>query len=113
MFIKAALLNCDIFKRIDMYHHSVTEILDVAPTDIFNGLSKHFVDNFPGQMLTKEMRDQALDVEFFWVNESGKPAMLTAGATIQPTVSCFFQFASHKLTNNSTRSPFVLYLISL
>ncbi|KAK4554980.1 hypothetical protein LTR86_007746 [Recurvomyces mirabilis] len=65
--------------------NSCTEILDVAPIDIFSGLSKEFLANFPPQLITEDTRKQALDVEFHWVNESGAEAHLTAGATIKPT----------------------------
>jgi hypothetical protein len=66
---------------------SETEILDVAPIDIFAGLSKHFIQQFPSDLVTEEMAKQALDVEFHWVTEHGQEGKLTAGATIEPTVS--------------------------
>jgi hypothetical protein len=71
----------------DQIINSVTEILDVAPVDIFNAISNHFIQNFPAQMLTDKMRETAIDTEIFWVNETGAPAKLTAGATVTPTVS--------------------------
>jgi len=67
--------------------YSETEILDVAPIDIFAGLSKKFISQFPAQFVTDEMAKQALDVEFHWVTEHGQEGKLTAGATIKPTVS--------------------------
>jgi hypothetical protein len=62
-----------------------TEILDVAPIDIFHAISTKFVHNFEA-VLPDHLRAQALDFEFHWVNETGKPADLTAGAVINPTV---------------------------
>ncbi|KAE9368232.1 class I glutamine amidotransferase-like protein [Stipitochalara longipes BDJ] len=67
--------------------NSETEILDVAPIDIFNGISKKFVHNFPEGILPGHLREQALDIEFHWVNETGKQAHLTAGGIINPTDS--------------------------
>jgi len=54
---------------------------------MFSGLSKEFLHNFPEGLLTDKMRKEALDVEFYWVNETGEPARLSAGAIIKPTVS--------------------------
>ncbi|PMD37917.1 class I glutamine amidotransferase-like protein [Hyaloscypha variabilis F] len=68
-------------------HRRETEILDVAPIDIFNALTKKFVHNFPEHVLPEHLRAQALDFEFHWVNETGKAAHLTAGGIINPTDS--------------------------
>lgn len=65
---------------------SETEILDVAPIDIFNGLSKEFVSNMPDYLLTDDMRKQALEVEYHWVTENGEPGRVTAGGKINATV---------------------------
>lgn len=82
---------------------SVTEILDVAPLDVFSGLSKHFVDTLPMELLTDEQRAQALDVDFHWVSESGQSGQLTAGATIVPTVKDIKTFICQRvLTRSST-----------
>jgi hypothetical protein len=54
--------------------------------DIFSGISKAFLPNLPGFMMSDKMRDEALDVEFFWVNESGQHAELTGGMSVKPTV---------------------------
>jgi len=62
-----------------------TEILDVAPIDIFNAISTKFVHNFEA-VLPDHLRAQALDFEFHWINEKGNPANLTAGAVVNPTV---------------------------
>ena len=66
--------------------HRVTEILDVATLDIFAGLSKDFTNNFPSELVSDQWKKEALDVEFHWVNETGKDATLTAGITLKPTV---------------------------
>jgi len=61
-----------------------TELLDVAPVDLLNALSKKFAKTVapfcPGDLAT-----QALDVEFHWVNETGKTARLTGGLQLLPT----------------------------
>ncbi|ETN41053.1 uncharacterized protein HMPREF1541_02987 [Cyphellophora europaea CBS 101466] len=67
--------------------NSVTEILDVATLDIFAGLSKDFTNNFPSELVSDQWKKEALDVEFHWVNETGKDATLTAGITLKPTDS--------------------------
>jgi hypothetical protein len=69
-----------------------TELLDVAPIDIFNALSKKFVHDFPEGILPDHLRAQALDVEFHWVNETGKPAALTCGLHINTTVIVLMLF---------------------
>jgi hypothetical protein len=66
----------------------------VAPFDIFNAISTKFVNNFPESMVSPEMRAQALDVEFHWVNEIGKEAHLTAGIHVNPTVRTFLHYAN-------------------
>jgi hypothetical protein len=74
-----------LLNNTDQNNDSKTEILDVAPIDVFAGLSKEFVHNFP--LISPEMTKQALDVEFHWVTEHGQHGILTAGATVKPTVS--------------------------
>lgn len=64
----------------------ITEILDIAPIDVFNAISTKFIKNFPEELVSLEMQAQTLDVDFHWVNETGKQARLTAGAVINPTV---------------------------
>lgn len=87
------LLNSSVLSHatsltLDADHQkSETEILDVAPIDIFAGLSKEFVQRFPPELMTDKMFKQALDVETYWVTEHGQEGKLTAGATIKPTVS--------------------------
>ncbi|KAK3709369.1 hypothetical protein LTR37_010930 [Vermiconidia calcicola] len=63
---------------------SETEILDVAPVDLLMGLTKPFISALPIQ---DSMKAQGLDVEFHWVNQTGKTAKLTSGITIQCTDS--------------------------
>jgi hypothetical protein len=86
----------------------VTEILDVAPVDMFASLSKDFIHQFPSELVTDEMAKQALDVEFHWVTEHGQEGKLTAGATIKPTVR--YDFAIHSTSTNvcSTTSKLAL-----
>ena len=72
-------------------HNRRTEILDVAPLDVFTGLSKEIIQNFLPGFVTDEMAKQALDIEFHWVTEHGQDAVLTAGATIKATVSALSQ----------------------
>ena len=74
-------------KNIADSHNSRTEILDVAPLDIFSGLSKEVIDNFLPGFVTPEMAKQALDIEFHWVTEHGQDGVLTAGANVKATVS--------------------------
>nr|OQO16804.1 hypothetical protein B0A51_15823 [Rachicladosporium sp. CCFEE 5018] len=69
--------------------NSVTEILDVAPLDIFSGMSKEFTKTIPDFLLSASIKEQAIDVEFNWVTEQGQEAKLTAGASIKPTVQPF------------------------
>nr|OQO32676.1 hypothetical protein B0A51_00054 [Rachicladosporium sp. CCFEE 5018] len=66
--------------------NSVTEILDVAPLDIFSGMSKEFTKNIPDFLLPSSIKEQAIDVDFHWVTEHGQEAKLTAGTIIKPTV---------------------------
>lgn len=66
---------------------SKTEILDVAPIDVFAGLSKEFVQMFPPELVNADMAKQALDVEFHWVSEHGQDGALTAGATVKTKAS--------------------------
>ena len=67
---------------------SETELLDVAPIDFFNGMSKHAVDQIG---LSDSLKSQALDMEYFWVSEHGKPTRLSAGGSMETIVSihCF------------------------
>lgn len=65
---------------------SVTEILDIAPVDFLAGLSKQTVAELPKGVLPEEQCEQALEIEFHWVNEKGGPAKLTGGLSVQATV---------------------------
>ncbi|KAK5172365.1 uncharacterized protein LTR77_004004 [Saxophila tyrrhenica] len=67
--------------------NSKTEILDVAPVDIFSALSKEFLHNYPAHMISDARKEQALECEFHWVTETGRPGRLTAGAVVQATHS--------------------------
>lgn len=63
--------------------------MDVAPVDIFNGISKEFVEIMPPEMVTEEIRAQAIDFKFHWISEAGPGTLspLTSGLRIEPTVS--------------------------
>jgi hypothetical protein len=69
------------------HSHSETELLDVAPIDIFTSIPKKLMHQFPPELVTDEITKQALDIEFYWATEHGQEGKLTAGATIKPTVS--------------------------
>ena len=69
-----------------MMLNSRTEVLDLAPIDLLNGMSKTVIADFPSELVSDEIKAQGLDLEFHWVNESGKLASLTSGLNIQPTV---------------------------
>lgn len=60
--------------------------MDLAPIDLLNGMTKKFVADFPTEAVAQEIKDQALDIEFHWVNETGNTASLTSGITIKATV---------------------------
>lgn len=66
---------------------SETEILDVAPVDMFYALSKNLIEDWPEAIMDPKLKNEAHDMDFFWVNETGKNGKLTGGLTIQPTVS--------------------------
>jgi hypothetical protein len=55
----------------------------VAPVDFLNGISHRFINFLP---FPDSIKAQALDVEFYWVNEDGEDSKLTAGLTLKPTV---------------------------
>ncbi|GAP89797.2 hypothetical protein SAMD00023353_3601040 [Rosellinia necatrix] len=66
-----------------------TELLDIGPVDLLNGLSRHFTENFPDELGPPGFKGGALDLKFHWVTEDGPdtPAQLTAGLRIIPTDS--------------------------
>lgn len=59
----------------------------MAPVDMFNALDKRTVAMFPDYLMSPDLKATAFDVEIHWVNETGKPAKLTSGMTVQTTVS--------------------------
>lgn len=67
---------------------SVTELLDVAPIDIIAGMSKTFTKHLPDALMSATLKEQALDMDFLWVSETGSAARnsLTSGLTMTPTV---------------------------
>lgn len=60
-----------------------TEILDVAPIDMLNGMSKNFLHILP---VPDEIKARALDIEFHWVTENGRAAPLTSDMRLNATV---------------------------
>ena len=66
-----------------------TEILDVAPIDFINGLSKHFAETFPEHIVPPNVKSQAIETTFHWVSEAGPatPSRLTSGISLLPTDS--------------------------
>ncbi|KIW28101.1 uncharacterized protein PV07_07786 [Cladophialophora immunda] len=64
--------------------NSETELLDVAPIDLLYSVSKNYVQTLE-EFAPEGMAAQALDIEFHWVNQTGKTARLTGGVSIQPT----------------------------
>lgn len=69
---------------------SITEILDVAPFHLMGTMSKNLKD-LPDSVYAPDLKEQALDIECHWVNETGEPAQLTSGMRVLPTVSRFPQ----------------------
>ncbi|KAK4198585.1 class I glutamine amidotransferase-like protein [Triangularia verruculosa] len=68
----------------------LTELLDVAPMDLFHGLTPKFLQPLPDGFVAPHLKQQAIDMEFHWVTETGKvPSTnnVTVGATIVPTDS--------------------------
>ncbi|KAG5986676.1 hypothetical protein E4U43_005401 [Claviceps pusilla] len=67
----------------------VTELLDVAPIDIIAGMSKTFTKDLPDALMSATLKEQALDMDFLWVSETGSAARnsLTSGLTMTPTHS--------------------------
>jgi len=64
-----------------------TEILDIAPIDLIHGMARgEFVQNFPDEIIPPNLKAQALDTKFHWINETGKPAKLTGGMNVEVTV---------------------------
>ncbi|KAF5004868.1 hypothetical protein FDECE_8650 [Fusarium decemcellulare] len=66
-----------------------TEIIDVAPVDFLYSFSKKFVENFPTEMVSTDLKAQAIDFQFHWVSKAGPDGTnkLTGGLTILPTDS--------------------------
>jgi hypothetical protein len=72
-----------------------TEILDVAPMDMFSSLSidEDFLIprdlDMPAEVMPPEARAQKMDFKFHWVSEAGPPTLMkfTSGIQMLPTVS--------------------------
>ncbi|KAK0742421.1 class I glutamine amidotransferase-like protein [Apiosordaria backusii] len=68
----------------------LTELLDVAPIDLFHSLTPKFLQPFPDAFIAPHLKQQAVDMEFHWVTETGKiPSTnnVSSGTTIVPTDS--------------------------
>jgi hypothetical protein len=64
----------------------VTELIDVMPMDLLHSMNKKFIEEF-AEVFGKKAVDQALDMEFHWVNETGKTAKLTTNIMMEATVN--------------------------
>lgn len=60
-----------------------TEVLDVAPVDLLHGISTRFIHNLP---LSDELKAKAPVVNFHWITETGRPALLTSNMKVEATV---------------------------
>ena len=49
-------------------------------------MSTDSIEHLPDTIVPNNLRKQALDVDFHWVNETGGQAKLTSGVTMQATV---------------------------
>jgi hypothetical protein len=74
-----------------------TEVLDVAPIDLLNGISTNFIQNLP---LSYDLKAKAPVVHFNWVTETGSPAKLTSNMTLESTVCVTCQHAKRMLTES-------------
>ncbi|KAL7893465.1 hypothetical protein HDV63DRAFT_408346 [Trichoderma sp. SZMC 28014] len=64
---------------------STTELIDIAPVDLFNGLRPHFLSTVPPNAMTDGMKASAVPRDISWITEGGKPAQLTAGLKVEAT----------------------------
>jgi len=97
ILVNALVSSLSLLQPTTNTKHRETEILDIAPIDTFNAISTKFVNNFPEGVLPEHLRAQALDVEFHWVNETGKPAALTAGAHVNITVGALLSSVDYEI----------------
>jgi hypothetical protein len=58
----------------------------LAPIDLLNGMTRVFVAALHTEVVPDEIKAKAFDIEFHWVNETGKTANPTGGLNIEPTV---------------------------
>jgi hypothetical protein len=68
---------------------------------MFYALSKNLIEDWPEAIMDPKLKKEAHDMEFFWVNESGKNGKLTGGLTLQPTVSIYLAPSRHALPSIS------------
>ncbi|KAL2848950.1 hypothetical protein BJX68DRAFT_238055 [Aspergillus pseudodeflectus] len=68
--------------------NSTTELLDIAPSSFFSGISRSFLKDFPPKVFPEEIKDKVPEFVFHWVTETGdEPAKLTGGMRVVPTDS--------------------------
>jgi hypothetical protein len=84
---------------------STTEILDVAPVDIFEALNKRIVAQIPDFILSSEFKDQGLEFAFHWVSEKGPSSQirLSSGLSITPTVSLLLVYRKSSFKTEPSR----------
>lgn len=74
-----------------------TEILDIAPVDVFTAMTPEALSVFPPGVIPEEMKTQAIETKFIYVNETGKPAKLTSGMSVNVTVSLSCTSSHHTM----------------
>lgn len=73
---------------------SMTEILDVAPIDLLNGMTKSLLDSVSPEFIPADVKIKTLDIGFHWVSETGQgTSCLTSGMSIVPTVCTSHNYA--------------------
>ena len=63
--------------------NSETEVLDIAPVDLLNGIGAEFIKTLP---VPDEIKAKAPTFNIRWITETGDPAKLTANMTLSATV---------------------------
>ncbi|KXJ96545.1 class I glutamine amidotransferase-like protein [Microdochium bolleyi] len=91
-FLKALSSESHIITRsrkmlLTVVQYRVTEILDVAPIDLFTSISKEFTKDMPEYFMPQRFKQHAYDVEFHWVSATGGLMNLTSGIKLQATHS--------------------------
>ncbi|KAJ5875466.1 class I glutamine amidotransferase-like protein [Penicillium subrubescens] len=69
-----------------VFMNSVTEHVDIAPAGFFSCISRKFLNRAPPNLVSDELKSQALEFEHHWVTEDGKiRAHLTGNLQVMPT----------------------------